>query len=53
MIGTIDIQIQAHNPNFPLEPVFTFVNSSQSFRVRNVPKKIGQWSITAVSVNLS
>ena len=53
MIGTIDIQIQAHNPNFPLEPVFTFVNSSQSFRVRNVPKKIGKWSITAVSVNLS
>lgn len=53
MIGTIDILLQAHNPNFPLEPVFTFVNSAQSFRIRNVPKKIGQWSITAVTVNLS
>ena len=53
MIGTIDVHIQAHNPNFPLEPVFTFVNSGQSFRIRNVPKKIGQWSITAVTVNLS
>lgn len=53
MIGTIDILLQAHNPNFPLEPVFTFVNSAQSFRIRNVPKRIGQWSITAVTVNVS
>ncbi len=53
MIGTIDVCLNAHNPNFPLEPVFTFVNSSQSFRVRNVPKKIGKWNITNVTVNVS
>ena len=53
MIGTIDVCLNAHNPNFPLEPVFTFVNSSQSFRIRNVPKKIGKWSITNVTVNVS
>ena len=41
MIGTIDVKVQAHNPNFPLDPVFTFVNSSQSFRIRDVPKRIG------------
>lgn len=28
MIGTLDIKVAAHNPNFPLEPVFTFINSA-------------------------
>lgn len=53
MIGTIDVKVQAHNPNFPLDPVFTFVNSSQSFRIRDVPKRIGNWSITNVFVNVT
>ena len=53
MIGTIDVKVQAHNPNFPLDPVFTFVNSSQSFRIRDVPKRIGNWSITNVFVNIT
>lgn len=52
MIGTISVKIAAHNPSFPLEPVFTFVNSAQSFRIMNVPRKIGQWDITKVFVNL-
>ena len=53
MIGIVDVKLQSHNPNFPLEPVFTFINSDSSFRVRNVPKQIGQWKITKVFVNLS
>lgn len=52
MIGTLSVKIAAHNPSFPLEPVFTFVNSAQSFRIMNVPRKIGQWDITKVFVNL-
>ena len=53
MIGTLDIKVAAHNPNFPLEPVFTFINSAQSFRIMNVPRRIGKWNIEKVFVNLS
>lgn len=53
MIGTIDIKVAAHNPNFPLEPVFTFINSAQSFRIRNVPRAIGKWNITNVFIHLN
>ena len=53
MIGIIDVKIQAHNPNFPLDPVFTYKDSPQSFRIRNVPKKIGKWEITKVFVDVS
>lgn len=53
MIGTLDIKVAAHNPNFPLEPVFTFINSAQSFRIRNVPRAIGKWNITKVFIHLN
>lgn len=52
MIGTIDISITARRPNMPLEPVFAFKDSASSFRIRNVPKKIGDWSISNVYVSL-
>lgn len=48
MIGVIDIEVQAANPSMPLYPVRAFVNSPSSLRIRNVPKKIGSWQITAV-----
>jgi len=48
MIGTIDIEIQAKNPNMALWPLRAYVNSPSSLRLRNVPKKIGQWEITSV-----
>lgn len=51
MIGTIDICIQAAKPNFPLDPVFSFVGSPSSFRIRNVPKKVGRWAIIKVYVS--
>lgn len=50
MIGTIDITVNAAHPNLALDQVCGFVDSPSSFRIRNVPNKIGQWSITAVKV---
>ena len=35
----------------PLFPLRAFVNSPSSIRVRNVPKKIGNWQITKVYFN--
>ena len=52
MIGTIDIEIQAKNPNMPLWPLRAYIGSPSSLRVRNVPKKIGKWEITAVRVSV-
>jgi hypothetical protein len=34
----------------PLYPMRAYVNSPSSVRVRNVPKKIGDWNITEVQV---
>lgn len=48
MIGTIDVEIQANNPSMPLYPMNAYINSPTSIRIRNVPKKIGQWKITKV-----
>lgn len=53
MIGVVDVKVNAANPNFPLDPVFTFKDSPQSFRVRNVPRKIGAWAISQVFVNVA
>ena len=51
MIGTISVEIQAANPSMPLFPLRAFINSPTSLRIRNVPKKIGNWSITKVYVS--
>ena len=50
MIAVIDVSIQAQNPAAPLYPWKAFVDSPSSVRVRNVPRKIGTWEITAVTV---
>lgn len=50
MIGTIDIEIQAANPQMPLVPVRAYKNSPTSVRLRNVPKAIGDWKITSVQI---
>lgn len=50
MIGTIDIHCNAANPNLPLKTLFAFVNSPSSLRIIDVPKKIGKWKITGVSI---
>lgn len=48
MVGVIDVAVQAQNPSMPLYPMRAFVNSPSSVRVRNVPKKIGNWAISKV-----
>ena len=48
MIGVIDVAVQAANVNMPLYPLRAFVNSPSSLRIRNVPKRIGDWNITSV-----
>ena len=50
MIGSITIKCNAAKPNFPLQPMFAFQGSPSSIRVLEVPKKIGDWSITSVRV---
>ncbi len=50
MIGTIDVEICAANPQAPLYPLRAFVNSPSTLRLRNVPRKIGAWVITAVHI---
>ena len=53
MIGTIEIKCFAANPQKPLSPVFTFKGSPSSLRILDVPRKIGNWAITAVKVCVS
>ena len=50
MIGVIDIEIQAANPQMPLPPIRAYKNSPTSVRLRNVPKAIGNWKITSVQI---
>lgn len=51
MIGTIDITIQAQNPEAPLYPLKAFVGSPSSIRVRNAPRRIGDWHLTKVYIS--
>lgn len=50
MIGICDCEVQAANPNMPLYPLRAYINSPSSLRIRNVPKKIGDWNITSVQL---
>ena len=50
MIGTIDVEICAACPEAPLYPLRAFINSPSTLRLRNVPRKIGAWVITAVHI---
>lgn len=48
MIAVVDVKIQAENPSMPLWPMKAYVGSPSSIRVRNVPKKIGDWCISKI-----
>ena len=52
MIGKLEVQVQAHSPNFPLCPCFTFKGSPSSLRIMGVPKQVGSWRITEVYATL-
>lgn len=50
MIAIVPVEIQAANPSMPLYPWRAYVNSPSSLRIRNVPRKVGNWSIDRVYV---
>jgi len=50
MIGVLDCAVQAQNPSASLYPLVAYEKSSSSVRIRNVPKKIGKWTITTVAL---
>lgn len=50
MIGTTEVKITAARPNLPLPPLFAFKDSPSSLRLTEIPKAIGNWTITAVSL---
>ena len=50
MIGTIDIEVNAAHPSMPLSELCAFVGSPSQVRIRNVPRGIGNWKLTAVYV---
>lgn len=52
MICTVEIRCNAANPNLPLKQFVSFKGSPSSIRVLDVPKKIGEWNITNVYVQV-
>lgn len=50
MIRTIKIDVNAANPQLPLQPVSVFEGSAASLVLLNVPRSLGKRTITAVSV---
>lgn len=53
MIGSIEVNVNAANPNLPLPPLFSHVEAPSSLRILNIPRKIGLWEITAVFVTVT
>lgn len=53
MIRTVhDIKINASNPLLPLKPWNAFVGSAASIRITDVPKKIGNWVLERLWVDV-
>lgn len=52
MIGTLEIEVQSHHPQMPLNPIVAYKNSLSNVRIIGVPKSIGQWKLTDVKVQL-
>lgn len=53
MIAVIDVTISARDPEAPLWPCKTYVGSPSSFRFRDVPRRIGNWNINSVQVQVT
>lgn len=53
MIRTVhDIKINASNPLLPLKPWNAFVGSAASIRITDVPRKIGNWVLERVWIDV-
>jgi len=53
MVGTISVKETARNSNLPLQPFFTFASAPSHVRIIDVPKQLGTWKITSVSVEVT
>ena len=51
MIAVVSVEIQAANPSMPLFPWRAYLNSPSSLRIRNVPRRVGNWNIDKVYVS--
>lgn len=52
MITTQSIKVNAANPEIPLQTFRAYRGSPSSVRVIDVPRKLGEWEITGVSVSV-
>lgn len=52
MIGTLSIKCNAAHPEMALPVIYTYKNSPSNIRVLDVPKKIGNWQITDVTLKV-
>lgn len=52
MIGTLSIKCNAAHPEMALPVIYTYKNSPSNIRVLDVPKKIGNWKITDVTLKV-
>lgn len=50
MISTVVVKLNAAHPDVPLVPLVSFRGSASSVRVVDVPRQIGAWAITGVTV---
>lgn len=50
MIAVVDVAVQAANVSMPLFPWRAYLNSPSSLRIRNVPRRVGNWNIDKVYV---
>lgn len=53
MIAVVEVEISARDPEAPLWPCKSYVGSPSSFRFRNVPKRVGNWNINSVQVEVT
>lgn len=53
MISLQEIKCIAAKPNLPLNPLVAFKSSPSSIRILDVPKKIGNWQITNVYIQVT
>ena len=52
MVGTIEMNVASSQPQKPLPPVFAVKGSPSSLRLLDIPKAIGNWSITKVYISV-
>ena len=52
MIRTIQLELNAAQPDFPVQPIRLFAGSAASLTILNVPRSVGARAVTAISVQV-